>query len=90
MTRKATARLGLAAPFATVLLTRANSAAWAHEGEYKERAFNLIRQAIALIVNTPDDHHAIEDKAIKIPALSSYDLRIPSTGIARMQTTGVE
>jgi hypothetical protein len=78
MTRNATARLGLAALLATVLLTLANSAAWAHEDEDKERAFNLIRQAIALIVNTPGNHHAIEDKiddALK--AEDTSDVQLP-------------
>lgn len=36
----------------------------AHEGEESEEAGVLVRQAIALIVNTPDDKMAIEDKIV--------------------------
>jgi hypothetical protein len=44
-----------------VLLFSAEPAA-AHEGEQSTEASDLIRQAIALIVNTPNDTMAIEDK----------------------------
>lgn len=46
-----------------VLLTVSPMSAWAqHEDGEHARAYDLVRQAIALIVNTPGDHEAIEHK----------------------------
>jgi len=42
----------------------AGGPAGAHEGEGSEEAGVLVRQAIALIVNTPNDTMAIEDKIV--------------------------
>jgi len=49
----------------------------AHESEEGTEAFLFVRQAIALIVNTPDDHDAIADKindAIEAPDDHGVDL----------------
>lgn len=59
-----------------ILLTPAT--AWAHGDAGSTRAFDLVRQAIALIVNTPDDMAAIADKVND--ALDSADpseVRLP-------------
>ncbi len=53
---------GLTALVAALLLAVAPSPAWAHGDEESQRAYDLVRQAIALIVNTPGNHEAIEDK----------------------------
>jgi hypothetical protein len=45
-----------------VLLVLFPGFAWAHGEDENAPAYDLVRQAIALIVNTPDDHEAIEDK----------------------------
>lgn len=58
MTRNATARLCVAALLTGVLLTLASAPAWAHG----DKAFNLVREAIALMVNRPGDHDAIANK----------------------------
>ncbi|MEP6526844.1 MAG: hypothetical protein ABJA86_06735 [Nocardioidaceae bacterium] len=56
------ARFWPMAALTTALLVLTPSVAWAHgEGE-SNMAFDLVRQAIGLIVNTPDDTAAIEDK----------------------------
>lgn len=58
-------RLVIAGSCAVVIVTAlAASPAAAHEGEESEEAGVLVRQAIALIVNTPDDTKAIEDKIV--------------------------
>ncbi len=44
---------GLTALVAALLLAVAPSPAWAHGDEESQRAYDLVRQAIALIVNTP-------------------------------------
>jgi len=49
----------------------------AHESEEGTEAFLFVRQAIALIVNTPDDHDAITDKvndAIEAPDDHGVDI----------------
>ena len=45
-----------------VLFVLSPGFAWAHGEDENASAYDLVRQAIALIVNTPDDHEAIEDK----------------------------
>ena len=53
---------GLAALVVVLLVATVPGVAWGHGGEENERAYDLTRQAIALIVNTPDDMDAIADK----------------------------
>jgi hypothetical protein len=60
--RRIPAAAGLTALVAALLLAAAPAPAWAHGDEESMPAYDLVRQAIALIVNTPDDHEAIEDK----------------------------
>ncbi len=55
MTRTPIRRLGLAALLTAVLLALAGSPAWAHG----PKAYTLVREAIALMVNSPNDHAAI-------------------------------
>jgi hypothetical protein len=61
-----TSRVGrLAAVVAALALALTfvpGTAAWAHGPEDTERAYDLVRQAIALIVSTPDDMDGIADK----------------------------
>ena len=45
-----------------VLIGLAPPGAWADDGDDAADAFTLVRQAIALIVNTPGDETAIDDK----------------------------
>jgi hypothetical protein len=45
-----------------VVVVGAARPAWPHQGEETTAARDLVRQGIALIVNTPDDTMAIEDK----------------------------
>lgn len=52
---------GIAAALVAIAVVTVAPAA-AHEGEKSEEAGVLVRQAIALIVNTPKDGMAIEDK----------------------------
>ena len=52
----------LAAVVAALTLAFVPGTAWAHGPEDTGRAYDLVRQAIALIVNTPDDMDAIADK----------------------------
>lgn len=62
-----TRRVGFAGPllFAAVALVLGGARpAGAHEGEESEKASVLVRQGIALLVNTPDDTMAIEDKIV--------------------------
>jgi hypothetical protein len=58
VTRIPLARLGLAALLAAVLLAVAGAPAWAHG----DKAYTLVREAIALMVNKPSAHDAILDK----------------------------
>ncbi len=55
------ARLIAAAVLAVAVLL-VSTPAQGHDGDESDRAFDLVRQAIALIVNTPNDHDAIADK----------------------------
>jgi hypothetical protein len=58
-----TSRAGrLAAVVAALTLALVPGTAWAHGPDETERAYDLVRQAIALIVNTPDDMDGIADK----------------------------
>ena len=54
--------LAIVSGIAAVVLVVAASPASGHEDEKATKASLLVRQAIALIVNTPDDTMAIEDK----------------------------
>ena len=45
-----------------LLAAFASAPAWAHEGEESASAHDLVLQAVAYIVNTPDDMESIEDK----------------------------
>jgi hypothetical protein len=66
------------------LLIFAPATAWAHGDDESERAFDLVRQAIALIVNTPDDTMAIADKIDDaIGSGDTSDVRIPLVEQAR-------
>ena len=56
---------------AAVLVIALATPAWAHTGEESTKATVLVGQAIALIVNTPKDTMAIEDKITD--ALNSKD-----------------
>ena len=47
---------------AALIVVAAVGPAWAHGSEESTEAGALVRQAIALIVNTPNDRMAIEDK----------------------------
>ncbi len=71
-------RFGSAAAIAVLLWALVPGVAWAHGGEGTDRAYDLVRQAIALIVNTPDDMDTITDK-IKdaIDAPDPSDVQIP-------------
>ncbi len=53
---------GFAALVVVAIAATVPGVAWGHGDEESERAYDLTRQAIALIVNTPDDMDAIEDK----------------------------
>lgn len=55
-------RLGSAAVVAALLLTVLPGVASADGDENSDRAYDLVRQAIALIVNSPDDMEMIVDK----------------------------
>lgn len=72
-------RLGAAGLLAALLMAvLAPAVAWADGDEDTDRAFDFVRQAIALIVNTPEDMAGIEDKigdAEEAPDPS--DVRIP-------------
>lgn len=57
-------RLGVLAAATIVVVAMNGSAALAHEGEESGKAGDLVRQAIALIVNTPNDIDAITDKVV--------------------------
>ena len=60
----------------TLVLSIAQPAA-AHEGDEGTESFLFVRQAIALIVNTPDAHEAIADKindAIEAPDTHGVDV----------------
>ena len=70
--------LAFGALVAFVVVAAAGPAA-AHEGEEGTEAFQFVRQAIALIVNTPDDHEAIADKindAIEAPDDHGVDIAL--------------
>jgi hypothetical protein len=68
----------LAALVVVAIAATAPGVAWGHGGEDTERAYDLTRQAIALIVNTPDDMDAIEDKVNDaIEAKNASDVQIP-------------
>lgn len=54
-------RLALAALLATAILALTPVNAWAHGGD-SDKSLDMVRQAIALIVNTPADMGAITDK----------------------------
>jgi hypothetical protein len=71
-------RFWLVAALTAGLLALTPAAAWAHgEGE-SNMAFDLVRQAIALIVNTPDDTMAIEDKVDDaLHAEDKSDVKMP-------------
>ncbi len=55
-------RLALAATLTSLLLALMPGVASAHGDEDTGRSYDLVRQAIALIVNTPGDMDAITDK----------------------------
>ena len=55
-------RRGLIGAFATLVLVLGATPAYAHTGEQSEEASQLVRQAIAIIVNKPSDRMGIEDK----------------------------
>src|SRR5262245_50080804 len=54
--------LAAASVLAALTLGLSAAPAWAHGGDESDDAGVLVRQAIALVVNTPDDEMAIEDK----------------------------
>lgn len=56
------ARTGMAALAVAVTLAVMAGPAWGHGNEESTKAGDLVRQAIALIVNTPKNRMAIEDK----------------------------
>ncbi len=60
-------RLAGASIAAAVLVVAWGQPALAHEGDEDAKAGDLVRQAIALIVNRPDDHEAIEDRIADAP-----------------------
>jgi hypothetical protein len=73
------------AGLAALLLAVLPGVAWAHGDEGGERAYDLVRQAIALIVNTPDDMDAIADKINDaIEAEDTSDVQIPFVEQANM------
>jgi hypothetical protein len=55
-------RLALAALLAAAMLALTPGNAWAHGGGDSDKSLVLVRQAIALIVNTPANMDAITDK----------------------------
>jgi len=68
----------LAAVLATLTLALVPGTAWAHGPEGTERAYDLVRQAIALIVNTPDNMDSIADKVTDATeAADSSGVQIP-------------
>ncbi|MFJ9870239.1 methyltransferase family protein [Streptomyces sp. NPDC101165] len=58
----ALARTATASLLAAGLLTLSGPAAFAHDGEGSDRAFDLVRQGIAYLVTRPHDSMDIEDK----------------------------
>ncbi|WP_454852325.1 hypothetical protein [Promicromonospora soli] len=62
---------------ALLLVLLAPAPAFAHGDDEQARAFDLVRQAIALIVNTPGDQMNIEDKvADALVAEDTTDVRL--------------
>src|SRR5262245_37545018 len=55
-------RAGVPALITATVVALAPTAAWAHGGDENRSAYDSVRQAIALIVNTPGNHEAIDDK----------------------------
>jgi hypothetical protein len=55
-------RAGVPALIAAAVVALAPAAAWAHGGDENTSAYDSVRQAIALIVNSPGNHEAIDDK----------------------------
>jgi hypothetical protein len=56
----------------------------AHEGEEDEPAGVVVRQAIALIVNRPNDHEAIEDRIADAPEAEDTE----GVDLARVEQAG--
>jgi hypothetical protein len=83
------ARFWPIAAVTAALLAMTPSVAWAHgEGE-SNMAFDLVRQAIALIVNTPDDTAAIEDKINDaLDAEDKSDVKMPPVDQAMQALDG--
>lgn len=72
-------RVWLGAGFVACLLVLVPAVAWANGDDEHggDEAKTLVLQAIALIVNTPDDHEAIEhriDEAIEAPHTEGVDI----------------
>ncbi|MFD8495795.1 hypothetical protein [Amycolatopsis sp. NPDC059657] len=82
-------RLALSAVLTVLLLAFVPAQAWAHGDEGTDRAYDLVRQAIALIVNTPDDMDAISDKINDaIGAKDPSNVQIPSVQQAKQAADG--
>jgi hypothetical protein len=64
MNRRARRRSGIAGLVLVAALIIGARPAAAHGGDESDEAGVLVRQAIALLVNTPDDTMAIEDKIV--------------------------
>lgn len=60
--RRQPARQLAAAVMVTAIVLLLPASAWAHGTGESDKAFDLVRQAIALIVNTPSDMDAITEK----------------------------
>jgi hypothetical protein len=55
-------RVGVPALIAAAVVALVPTAAWAHGGDENTSAYDSARQAIALIVSSPGNHEAIDDK----------------------------
>lgn len=81
-------RIGVVVALATTLVAIAPTPAWADGDEGTTRAYDFVRQAIALIVNTPEDNSAITDKiSDAIDAEDSVGVQIGLVHQARQALT---
>jgi hypothetical protein len=82
-------RLRVSAVLAVLLLAVVPGTAWAHGPEETNSAYDLVREAITLIVNTPDDMDSITDKINDaIEATDSSNVQIPLVQQAKQAAEG--
>src|SRR5262245_19228157 len=81
-------RAGILAVTTAAVVALVPTVAWAHGGDEARSAYDSVRQAIALIVNSPGNHDAIDDKIGD--ALESDDTDRVNLDLVKQAQTAME